>query len=252
MVACKKGGRTMAKSQVVAIHQPNYLPWLGYFYKMANCDVFILNDYALHSSSSFTHWNKVKSSQGAVKLTVPLSKREVRIRDVVICEDGRWRKKHWRTIETCYRSSPFWAQYAEEFQSIYARPWEKLYDLNVALIKLIRKHLRIHTPLLVATELDSYTGTGTEPMVNVCRALGADVYLSGFGAKNYMDEDMFMQAGISVRYYDFAHPTYRQQYGAFIDKLSSIDLLFNHGEDSLNILLGQVHSQEQEPQLTTN
>jgi hypothetical protein len=252
MAACKKGGRTMARSRVVAIHQPNYLPWLGYFYKMANCDVFILNDYALHSNSSFTHWNKVKSSQGALKLTVPLSKKEVRIRDVVISKDGRWRKKHWRTIRHCYHPSPYWAQYAKDFQSIYERPWEKLYDLNVALIKLIRKHLGIHTPLLVATELDSYRGGGTEPMVNVCRALGADVYLSGFGGKNYMDEDMFGRAGITVRYYDFVHPTYRQLYGAFIPNLSIIDLLFNHGEDSLDILLGRVHAQEQELQLTAN
>jgi hypothetical protein len=236
---------------IIAIHQPNYLPWLGFFYKMAMCDIFILNDYSLHSSSSFTHRNKVKSSQGVVTLTVPLSKKEVRIRDVVISEDGRWRRKHWRTIKQCYRPSPYWARYADEFQSIYEQSWGRLYDLNVALIKLIRKHLGVDTPLLVATELDSYCGTGTEPMVNVCRALGADVYLSGFGGKNYMDEDMFRRAGIAVRYYDFVHPTYRQLYGAFMPNLSTIDLLFNHGEDSLGILLAEVHTQERERQVTT-
>ncbi|MBM7855532.1 hypothetical protein JOC37_001929 [Desulfohalotomaculum tongense] len=222
--------------KVLAIHQPNYLPWIGYFHKMLNCDVFVIADDVLLSSKSVTHRNVIKCASGPVLLTIPLARKKVLIKEVLICNSENWAKRHFQSLQHCYARSKYWKYYKERFRQVYSQKWEKLLDLNLAMINLIREILDIQTPLVLSSELPNVQGRKSRRIVDICKKLGAGVYLSGQGAKVYNDEQVFKQHGIELRYQQFIHPTYRQLWGQFVDKLSVVDLIFNCGPKSKEIL----------------
>jgi len=225
---------------IVAIHQPNYLPWLGFFYKMANCDVFVLLDDALHSKSSFTNRNKVKTREGIKLLSVPLSTKEAKINELIICNDQKWQSNHWNIIENSYRKAPHWEEYSAYFREILAKKsWTYLCELNIALIWLLKGILGIKTEIVTSSMLKISNHTGSERNLAICKYLGADVYLSGEGARSYNDEEAFEREGIKLDYTAFRHPVYHQLWGDFVASLSIIDLVFNEGEKSLSILREQ-------------
>jgi len=228
--------------KVAAIHQPNYLPWLGYFYKIINCDIFVFLDNVQYEKNSFTNRNKIKTSQGAAWLTVDIITKGHHgqlIGEVAINNNVSWNERHWKTINQNYSKAPYLESYKAVFESVYQEHWEKLADLNKHIIVSICKILGIaDIKFLNAFDLD-VSGKGTELLVNICKAVGADTYLSGFGGAKYMEEDKFREAGIELKYYDFKHPVYHQLWGDFIPNLSIIDLLFNEGERSLQILRGK-------------
>lgn len=223
---------------IIAIHQPNYIPWIGYFYKMAKCDVFVLLDDALHSKGTITNKNKVKTPNGVSTLIVPLSIKEKKINELIICNDGKWNKKHWRIIHDSYMKAPFFNAYAGFFAQVFNSEFETFCELNITLIKEIRRILGISAKLIVASNLNGDFGKGSERNMNICRHLGGDTYLSGLGARKYNDEAAFKEAGIDLIYSDFVHPVYPQLWGEFVSNLSIIDMLFNCGDKSLEILLG--------------
>ena len=225
---------------IIAIHQPNYLPWLGFFYKMANCDVFVFLDDALHSKSSFTNRNKVKTREGIKLLSVPLSTKEVKINELLICNDQKWQLKHWNIIENSYRQAPYWEEYSVYFREILTKKsWTYLSELNMALIWLIKGILGIKTEIITSSMLKIGNHRGSERNLTICKYLDADVYISGEGARNYNDEETFEREGIKLVYTGFQHPVYHQLWGDFVPNLSIIDLLFNEGEKSLPILREQ-------------
>ncbi|MFB0564869.1 MAG: WbqC family protein [Candidatus Aminicenantaceae bacterium] len=227
--------------KIVAIHQPNYLPWAGYFYKILKCDTFVFLDNVQYEKSSFINRNRIKTSQGAAWLTVDVITKNrfgQFINEVEINNRVSWAKKHWRSISQNYSKAPNFDAYRDFFENTYQRNWEKLVDLNKYLIVAICEIIGIKdTTILDASELD-VQGKGTELLINTSKAVNADVYLSGFGGAKYMEEDAFNNAGIKLKYYDFKHPVYTQLFGEFIPNLSIIDLLFNEGEKSIQILRG--------------
>ena len=226
---------------IVAIHQPNYLPWLGYFYKIANCDVFVFLDNVQYSKNDVINRNKIKTPQGEAWLTVGiLSKGHYGqpINEVKINNDVPWAGTHWKSLAQNYRKAPYFREYEGLFENVYRHKWEGLADLNKHLTGIVLEILGIKgVKLVLASEL-SASGKSTELLINICKAVGGDVYLSGFGGKNYMDEAAFEKEGLVLRYYDFKHPTYSQLWGDFIPNLSIVDLLFNEGGRSLEILGG--------------
>ena len=227
---------------IVAIHQPNYLPWLGYFNKMARSDVFVLfDDVQLVRGKSFMTRNMVKTVNNVQWLTVPVKeKNELRlIMDAQIAQDGKWQKKHWRTIEVSYKKAPYFNKYEAKFRQIYDTNWENLCQLNVALIELIKETIGIKTNLILSSEMNIESG-GTEKIISIVKELKADQYLTGEGegSKRYIDEDEFKKENIKLIYQRFKHTVYHQLWGDFVPNLSAIDLLFNEGEKSLEILMG--------------
>lgn len=227
---------------IVAIHQPNYIPWLGYFYKMANCDIFVFLNDALHSKKYYTHRSRIKTKDGVRWLTVPLSAKEVKINELVICNDVKWQLKHWNIMETAYRKAPYWDEYSSYFKDIYDKKiiWSSLSELNYKIISIIRDLLGITTPTVESSELQIESKKGSERNLCICKQLGADIYLSGEGAKRYNDEEAFNREGINLAYtnykYPLRFPVYHQLWGDFAPNLSIIDLLFNEGPNSLEIL----------------
>ncbi len=225
---------------IVTIHQPNYIPWLGFFHKMSLCDKFVFLDNVPFSKNSYQNRCKIKTAQGEKWLTVPVlikgnfgqSTHQVRIDS-----KGGWSDKHWRTIQQNYGHAPFFQAVAQQIEKVYRSPWDLLVDPNMELIGKIARMLGITTTLIRATQLD-IKGSRSELLCSICQTLGATEYLSGPSGRGYLDEQVFSESGIKVRYHQFLHPRYTQMYGDFIPGLSVLDLLANCGASSRDILVG--------------
>jgi len=223
---------------IVGIHQPNFLPWIGYFYKMARCDSFVFLDSVQYIKNSFINRNRIKTPQGAIWLTVPVSF-EFRqlINEVKINNETNWREKHLKTLKMNYKRAKFFEDVFEIIKGIYyLKDWQNLSDFNISLIKAIVSYLYLNKPLVKSSSLN-VKGKSTELLVQILKKVGGGVYLSGFGGAKYQKDKLFKNEGIKLVYYDFTHPIYRQLWSDFIPNLSIIDLLFNYGKESTKIIL---------------
>lgn len=230
----------MGDKIIVGIHQPNFLPWLGYFYKMAKCDIFVLLDNVQYTKNSFINRNRIKTPQGELWLTVPVRVKGrfgQLIKDVEIDNTANWRKKHLGTLEANYKKAKFFEQIFSSLKAAYyADNYGNLCEFNIRLLKLILSILKLEKRLVRASELD-VGGESTQLLISIVKEVGGNVYLSGFGGAKYQEEELFKKAGITLAFYDFKHPVYPQLWSDFIPNLSVIDLLFNAGPESLNIIL---------------
>jgi len=219
---------------ILAAQQPNYLPWIGFFHKVASADLLVLADHVQYSRRGITNRNVIKGPAGPVRLTVPVltsGQPGVVISEARIDNASPWRRSHWRTIQTCYGRAPHFASHAEFFESLLAREWTRLAPLNEEIIRYMMRAFGIEKRILRSSELRP-EGAKTELVVSLCRLTGAEVYLSGTGARKYMDEDACRRAGLTVRYQQFRHPVYPQLHGPFLPNLSALDLLFNVGSQA--------------------
>jgi hypothetical protein len=223
----------------VAIHQPNFLPWLGFFYKFYLADCFVFLDDAQYSKNSFTNRNKIKTPQGANWLTLPIKssgKFGQNISEVLISNFPTVKKKILSTIKTNYSKAKYFDEYYLQFEENFYNSTENLSNLNATLILWINKILKIEKKIFFSSQLNNSHGNSTEKLINICKEFNCDTYLSGFGGTKYQDEALFLEAGIKIKLYDFKHPIYSQLWGDFIPNLSIIDLLFNCGPESKEIL----------------
>ena len=207
---------------------------------MLSCDLFVILDDVVLSKTAITNKNKIKSPDGPRLLSVPFTNKNVQIKDVTTFDDGKWPQKHWGSIQRSYARAPFWKHYQQLFLPIFENPDEKLADLNLRLIEVIRTGLGIKTQIIRSSEIQGATGLKGEKIINICKALNASVYLSGTGAKTYNDEMGFEKNQIHLVYQEFEPPVYPQLWGDFIPNLSAIDLLFNCGPKSKELIPKQV------------
>jgi hypothetical protein len=224
---------------IATVHQPEHLPWLGFFHKMSLADVMVLLDTTQFAKDDFQNRNRIKTQRGPVWLTVPVYKKgrsEQQILEVEICNERNWRNRTWSQIEQGYRNAPCFDAHRDFFRELYREEWTRLVDLNVRVIEYLAEQLGLEGRLLRASELGIQERGGTEVNLAICRKLGAGTYLSGRMGRDYLDEEPFAEAGLAVQYQDFQHPIYPQQWGGFVSHLSAIDLLFNCGESSGEIL----------------
>jgi hypothetical protein len=216
---------------IASIHQPAYIPWLGYFDKIAKSDIHIFFDDAEYSKNNLFNRNKIKTPQKEMWLTVPIQyESDAPINQIKISNSANWRKKHWKAISVNYARAPYFKKYSGIFEKIYSQDWEYLSDLSVEMNKNIAGLLGIKTKFVKSSDLN-VDGRKNEKLINLCAAMGADSYLSGQGAKAYMDDELFLQNNIKVQYQEFQLPVYEQLWGEFIPNLSIIDFLFNCGGD---------------------
>jgi len=229
---------------ILAAHQPSYLPWLGYLDKMAKADVFVVMDDLQYEAQNFQNRNKLKLNNGPAWVTVPLVKgaQTDRICDKRVNNDQsdkeHWQRKTWLTIKTHYGRAPHFARYADELEALYARRWERLVDVDLHVLELARRWFGITVPVLHSSSLE-LVGQKTERIVDMCKKVGAKVYLSGRGGSTgYLDVELLRREGITVMWQQFAHPTYPQRYPdqGFVPYLAFLDLLLNCGPDSRDIL----------------
>ncbi len=217
---------------IVTIHQPEHLPWLGFFDKIAAADVYVCLDTVQFRKNYFQNRNRILTAAGPAWVTVPVMVKghlSSTIADTKIAEDGRWAKKYWRTVTQSYGRHPFFEEYAPAFGQVLSRSWRGLRDLNLSLIELFFAALGLDRKPVLASDL-GVTGQSSALLLEVCRRVGADVYLSGPMGESYLDESGFRAAGIAVQYHRFDHPVYPQLGRQdFVDKLSAFDLLMNVG-----------------------
>lgn len=241
---------------IIAAHQPNFLPWLGYFDKMRKADLFLLVDHVQFERQNFQNRTMIKTGDGARWVTVPVKQnsRDERIADKMIdnSRQGRlhWGRKIFTTLKYAYQSAPYFNTYASGLAEIFEGQWEHIAPLNVRLIEFCREALGIRTPMRLSSELN-IQGAKSEMVLDLCRQHKADAYLAGTGgSKGYLDSAAFARAGIGILWQDFRHPRYPQAPArqTFVEKLSVLDLIFNCGPQSGMILQNGDMPQETTPQ----
>ncbi len=187
----------------------------------------------------FTNRNKIKIPDGWSWLTVPINKEHKFLPNklVEINNKENWKEMHWKKITRSYTNSKFFKKnYKSFFEEVYNKEWKFLFELNSELLRQIIDWLGLKIQIIKESELN-INGNSTERLVNVCKELGAETYVSGVGGKEYMNEKLFQKNNIKIEYQKFQCPTYTQIFGGdFIPDLSIIDLLFNNGPKSLSIL----------------
>ncbi|QTA84487.1 WbqC family protein [Desulfonema magnum] len=228
--------------------QTAYLPWLGFFDQIFQCDLFIIYDDLQYTKKDWRNRNKIKTSDNAQWLTVPVvskNSHKKKINEIDIAPDMPWAEQHWQAIKMNYSKSPFFNQYADFFYNLYKNSWTKLSPLNREIIDTCLDWLKIRTKVLYSSESGieqdylSWCGgrpDATERICYLCNRFNAWYFLEGPAGKNYVREDILKDAGICLEYHNYPHPVYHQRFGRFIPYLSVVDLLFNHGNESLAIL----------------
>jgi hypothetical protein len=226
------------KSMRVTILQPSYLPWLGFFEQMHRSDQFVLYDDVQFTRRDWRNRNRVRVQEGSVWLTVPViqkNKYEQSLLETKIDNSTSWKRKHLETIRSHYSKTPFFDLHFPWCEKVFNSEWDFLLDLSLETIQYLKEQLKINTPLLRSSELGG-TGDKTERLISICKQLGATQYLSGESARNYISEKDFSDQDIELEYQEYQHPEYPQRYEGFVPFLSTIDLLFNCGDKSLEFL----------------
>ena len=220
---------------ILAAHQPQYVPWLGFFDKLDQADLFVLLDDVQFKKNEWQNRNRIKGPSGPQWLTVPVRQKFPQsIAEVEIRESEPWRRKHLRALESNYGRASCFGSEMHTFSEALSRPWAHLAELNVDLIRRLADRLGITTEIRSSSEL-SVRSHPTWRLVDLCDALGAAVYLSGAGG-DYLEQEAFEQAGIGLLFQHYEHPSYRQMHGEFVPFMSVIDLLMNCGDESLSII----------------
>jgi len=221
---------------IVTIHQPNYLPYLGFFQKVARADVLVIYDTALYSKQlGYHNRNRIKTPLGEQWLTVPIQHATVRAIGDVRISGTDWARQHRKMIDANYRRAPYYASFSEGLQAALKRPWTSLAELNETLIGVVSRWLAIGTKTVRASSLPPpETEDPTEKLIHFVRSLEADTFLSGVGGHGYLDESKFTD--IQLKYDEFTPVPYPQMFGDFIPNLSAIDAVFNCGDSARTLL----------------
>ena len=227
---------------IVSIHQPNYLPWLGFFDKIKKSDVFVIFDDVQfpRGKKHFGHRNKIKTTVGDKWLSVPITNKSdlVPFNQTIINYSTGWNREHIRLIEVFYSSSPYFEKYFDNLSNILLNEYESLTQLSTRLIKYFLKELKITTELKYSSEISDKNLHGGDKIFNILEKLGTKEYRtgSGPGSMRYIDENRFNEREIKLSWQRYNHPIYNQLHKEFIPYLSIIDLLFNEGEKSGEII----------------
>jgi WbqC-like protein family len=232
----------------LAIHQPHYMPWLGYLAKWAAADLFVFLDTVQYEKNGWQNRNRIKTEAGPRWLTVPVHARlGTPIAEVSVDTVQPWRERHLRAIEQAYGAAPHFELHHDALRHLYAAEWTRLAPLAVATAQYLASAVGIATPTRLASALEITAADPTERLIDLCRAVGADTYLAGRDGTLYMDVARFAAAGIRVLYQTYAHPKYTQLHGEFAPNCSGLDLLLTHGHEALGILRGGDHWSPQPP-----
>lgn len=227
-------------AKTVVIHQPDFLPYLGFFHRLILADLYVVLDNVqfVNSSRSWHNRDKIKTPHGEKWLTVSVKKapRDTAINAILLSDTVDWRKKNLSLITQHYKKAPFFQEIFPYLKELYGVQSQTLVDFNMQSIRILLDLFGTTIKMKLASELDP-VGKSNELLIDILKKVDASQYLSGLGARDYYDPEPFEKAGIKVAFQEFTHPVYPQMYGEFIPYLSAVDLLFNCGiEQSRKIL----------------
>lgn len=214
---------------IIATHQPNYIPWLGYFNKLSKTDVFVFLDDIQFSKTGAHNYHYIKTPDGPLKLKIPVTHKFVDpIMNVKTNDHGGWKQRHLDELAKYYKEAPFFDQIIEDFKNVLMVDYDNLSDLNVAIILFISGKFGI-TPKIVYSSALKLESKSEQKIIDICKALNAKEYYSGRGAMAYQDEENFSKEGIKLIYDTFTPVEYPQLDGQFQKNVSVLDFLMNHG-----------------------
>jgi len=223
---------------ILTAHQPVYIPWVGLFHKIALADTFCVFDIAQYQKKDFNNRNKIKTQNGDIWLSVPVESKnhfDKKICDIKIIDDG-WNKKHFKSICMEYKKSKYFELYIEGIEKILMHnKYIFLADLNFDILNLMLSNLGINKKIIKASDYD-FLGYKSDLVLDMCLKLGANKYIFGSLGKNYAHVESFKKNGIDIYFQDYNHPTYNQLHRGFSSNLSLIDILFNEGPKSKEII----------------
>jgi hypothetical protein len=220
-------------SKTVVIHQPDFIPYLGFFHRFLSADLYIVLDHVQfvhHTKHSWTHRDKIKTRQGERWLSVSVNKApmDTPINCIELSSSVDWRQANLRVIEENYKTAPYYSEIMPVVKQFYDQTIERLVEFNFASIKMLMDLLDVNIPCIFSSSLNP-VGKKNEMLLDLLGKVGATHYLTGVGSRDYLDEAAFATNSIKVIWQQFQHPIYPQQFGEFISSLSALDLLFNCG-----------------------
>lgn len=224
----------------VAINQSNYIPWKGYFDLIHDVDLFVFLDDVQFTKNDWRNRNRIKTRAGAQWLTIPVGASPHRLISEVTLPRLDWQRKHWKTLGQLYGKAPFFPQYVRFFEHVYLEhKWASLSELNQFLIQAIaRDLLGIKTIFANSTDFPC-EGRNQDRVLNLLKAVRAEVYVSGPAGKAYLDPKRFDRAGIALRWKDYAgYPEYAQFHPPFLHAVTILDLLFHVGPAAPHYIWG--------------
>ena len=216
---------------ILSIHQPAYLPWLGYFDKIVCSDVFVYLDTVQYEKNSFINRNQVKTAQGTSWLTVPVKSKGHTAGSLLTTqtdESQSWRSKHLKTIEMNYRKAPFFEMNFPKLKRIFLKPALSLAELSWHQLGFWLSEFDIKTKVVRASDLPVHSKK-SDLVLDLCKYVGASRYLSGALGKNYLDEAAFAESGVKIDYQEFNPSVYPQLWGDFVPCMSIVDYWMNCG-----------------------
>lgn len=226
----------------VCIHQPDFVPYLGFFHRLLLSDQFILLDDAQFIKGGWQNRDQIKSRSGPVWLTLSIVRKFPQVINEVRLADGeQWIENNLNLIRDCYAKARCFDEIYPRIELAYRRGHERMVDLNLAMLELAFDYFDINMPVTYASDYALKTKS-TQRLVELVGLFGGSTYLTGTGSRDYLDESLFQQAGIRVEWQRFKHPVYPQLYGDFQPMLSCLDVLFNCGRESAAILRSTLES----------
>lgn len=214
---------------IVSIHQPDYIPYIGYFYKIACSDVFVFLDDAQFSNNNMHHWNRVKTPQGECRLKIPVEYRfGDKINQVRTKDELGWKERHLKIIQMNYMRAPAFPEIFPAFKEVLMAHYDNLAEMNITINQWICSQLGLNPQYYRTSDMRLRT-VKEQRVIDICLAVGGKTYLSGNGARAYQEAQHFSEKGVTLRYTDFHPFAYQQLWHTFTPNMSMLDYVFNHG-----------------------
>jgi hypothetical protein len=236
----------MPVNRVVAIHQPTFFPWLGYFNKIARADLFLVLDNVQFQKTGGTWSNRVKLlvNGQAAWVTMPVMRNYHGVRtyaEMRIDNGCAWREKLLKTIHANYNRTPFFEEVFPALEQLISNPTDRVTDYNLSAIVSLAKSFRIDTSKLILGSTLEVQGRGTDLLISIVKSVDGTAYLCGGGTAGYQQDERFAAEGIELIYQNFQHPVYSQtNVREFVPGLSIVDALMNCGfENTSRLLTGE-------------
>lgn len=223
---------------IVAGHGPQYIPYMGFFNKISKADVFVFVDNIQFNRKSWQQRTLIKSNSSSIYLTIPVSKKgkyDQLINEVEIIDDG-WRRKHWKSILLSYSKTPYFDLYKDDLESFYNREWKYLSDFTINLTKYLIDAIGIKFNKIELGSQLGIIGEKTDLLIDICRKTGCDTYMSGMGAKSYLEEKKFIEAHLNHIFNEFVSRQYSQYGNSFLDGMGIIDVMFMYGPKTIELI----------------
>ncbi len=224
---------------IVSIHQPNYIPWLGYFYKIYQSDIFVFLEDVQYSNKGMHNYNYIKTGNGLFRIKIPVYQTlGDKISEVSTKDELGWKQKHLTILKSNYANAPYFEEVISDFKGLLETDSRSLSELNKSIIRFICNKLNINCCFVNSSDL-KISSSKEGKILDICSALKADIYFSGTGAKFYQKEEDFKARGIQLKYSEFHPFPYNQLWDNFNANVTAIDYFMNCGYDWSTVLKHQ-------------